>query len=86
MRFQVANRREYIVLKGSGIEITLARTARAAESAEVDCQNAKSPRHQGPGLIPPTFLLESAAVSEHNRAGACAIEISTDSSTILGRK
>ncbi len=82
MRFQVTNRGEHIVLKWSVIEISLARTGRAAESAEVDCQNSESRGHQSSGLIPPTLLVKSAAVSEHNGAVAFAIEVGANSSTI----
>ena len=86
MRFQVANRGEHIVVKGGVVEIGLARTARPAESAEVDCQDLESAGYQGSGLIPPAFLVESATVSEYNGAGAFAIEIGVNLSTILGRE
>ena len=83
MRFQIANRGEHIVIKRGVIEISLARTAGLAESAEVDCQDSESTGHQGTGLIPPALLVESAAVSEHNGVVAFAIEIGVNSSTIF---
>ena len=84
MRFHVANRSEHIILKGGIIEICLAGTGRAAKSTEIDCEDSKSFRRQSPGLLSPALLVESAAVSEHNGAGAMAIEIGTNSSTVFG--
>jgi hypothetical protein len=86
VRFQVANRSEYVILKGRVIEISLAGTRRAAEATEIDCQNAKSFGHKSINLDPPTLLVESAAVSEHNCTGALAIEIGANSPTIFGMK
>jgi hypothetical protein len=83
MRFQVANRGENIILKRCFIEIRLARTCGAAESSEVDCKNFKSSGYQDAGLVPPAFLVESAAVSEHDGAVSSAIEIGASSSTVL---
>ena len=86
MRFQVANRSEYVILKGRVIEISLAGTRRATEATEIDCQNGKSFGHQSISLDSPTLLVESAAVGEHNRTGALAIEMGANLSTIFGRK
>ena len=63
MRLQVANRSEYVILKGRVIEVSLAGTGRTAESTEIECQNSKSFGYQNPGLIPPALLVESAAVN-----------------------
>jgi hypothetical protein len=84
MPLQVANRSENIVFKGGIVEVRLARPGRAAESTEIDCEDAESLGNQSPGLIPPAFLVESAAVSEHNSTVALAKEIGTNSSTIFG--
>jgi hypothetical protein len=67
LRFQVANCGEHVVVKGGVIEIRLGRTARAAESAEVDCQDLESSGCQDLGLVPPAFLVESAAVGGGTR-------------------
>src|SRR5579864_3741139 len=84
VRFQVVNRSEHIVLKGGVIEIRLAGTSRAAESTEIDCEGSKSFRRQSLGLLSPALLVESAAVSEHNAAGALAIEIGANPATVFG--
>jgi hypothetical protein len=86
MRFQVANCSEYVILKRGAVEISLARARGAAESAEIDCQDAKSFGHQKVSLDPPTLLVESAAVSQHNRSDASAIEVGANAPTIFGRK
>ena len=83
VRFQVVNRSQNIVLKRGFIEVRLARTGRAAESAKIDCESSKSSRYQYPCLLPPTLLIKSAAVSENNGAGALAIEIGANAATIL---
>ncbi len=84
MRFQVANRSVHIVLKGGVIEIRLAGTSRAAESTEIDGEDSESFRRQSPGLLSPALLVESAAVSKHNAAGALTIEIGANPSTVFG--
>lgn len=86
MRLQVANCSEHVIFKGCVIEISLAGSRRAAESTEIDCQNAKSFGHKSVSLDSPALLVESAAVSEHNRTGALAIEIGANSPTIFGKK
>jgi hypothetical protein len=84
MRLQVANRSQNVVLKGRNIEVSLAGTDGAAESTEIDCQNPKSFGHQSSSLNPPAFLVESATVSEQNRAGPPAIEIGAYPSAVFG--
>src|SRR5262249_27628469 len=86
MRFQVTNRSEYVLLKRCAIEIGLARTRRAAESAEIDCQDAKSSGDQSISLGPPALLVESAAVSQHNRTVALAVEVGANPATIFGNE
>src|SRR5580692_9313802 len=86
MRFQVANRSEHVVLEGGTIKVRLARTGRAAESTEIDCQDSKSSQCQSPSLLPPALLIESATVSEQNGAGALAIEIGANSSAVFAGK
>src|SRR6202140_4060356 len=86
MRFQVANRGKHVVLKGGIIKVRLARTGPAPESTEIDCQDSKSSQYQTPSLLPPALLVESSAVSGQNGAGALAIEIGANSSTIFAGK
>ena len=66
MRFQVANRSEYVILKRRAIEISLAGTRREPDSMEIDCQ-AKSFGPQSISLDQPALLVESSTVSQHNR-------------------
>ena len=86
MRFQVANRSEYVFLKRCVIEISLAGTRRAAESTEINCEDSKSIGNQSVSLDPPALLDESAAVSQHNCTGALAIKVGANSPTIISRK
>jgi hypothetical protein len=75
----VAKGSEDVILKGSAIEVCLAGTGGAAESAEIDRQNAKPHGYQSSGLRPPTLLVESSAVSKDNAAGPLAVEIGAES-------
>jgi hypothetical protein len=75
MSSQVANRGKDVFLRRRMIEISLTRTRGAADPAEIDGQDAKSFGVQSLSLVSPTLLAESAAVRQHNCAGAAAVEV-----------
>ena len=63
-RSQVCNRSEHIFGKGGMIKVLLAWSGRAPESAKIDGQDTEAFGLQQLSLVPPTLLLESAAVYE----------------------
>jgi hypothetical protein len=79
MRLQVADRSEYVFLKGRVIEISLAETRRAAESAKIDCQDLKSCGTRVLAWTRQLSLLNLSPASGHNRTAALTIEVGANS-------
>jgi hypothetical protein len=75
MRFQVARRSEHILVNGHVIEVGPGRARRAGESTEMDGLGCDIPRRQSVSLDAPTFLVEPAVGSHHNRTHAYAIVV-----------
>jgi hypothetical protein len=86
MRFKVANRRDHIFVKWSGVKVSLARATGAANASEVECQDLESVSGQHSRLVAPTFFCKSASMSEYDPASALAIELRRNEPTILRRK
>ncbi len=75
-----------IQVEWSTQRLGLAWTSRLAIAAEVDRQNAKSCRRQSPCLLPPTFLVKSAAVGQHDAAVTISLQIGVDGSPVRSSK
>jgi len=67
-------------------EIRLTGSTGFPEAAEIEGQNAKPMRSEDKRLFLPTFLVELAAVGQHDTAVACAIDIRVDEAAVLSGK